>query len=777
MGLLGNVFGVETKARNSGSDGAVARATGTNTVGGGLIASLSGSGSANWDLDKSIRDGYERVIWVYRCVDAIASNQAGIPMILREGDAGPDSKIVEDKQLSLLLNKRPNGYETAFQFRYRLSTQLLLSKKGVFIEIVPARNGRAGALHILPSDKVTPIPDPKTFVSGFKVQMGDDAANFTVLKPEQVIWIRTKPHPTKVFEQVTPLMAAGLAVETDFLARIYNRTFLANNGKPGLLINVKSLLGSNDAEEIKRRFSGGPMSAGQTTVLESDGIDIIDMFSSPADVQWLQAIAGAKEDILLAFGVAESFLGNASGRTFDNADAEFEITWSTTMVPHCNSIASGFDRLTETDNEVTTWDNIEVAFDYTKVEVLQRAERRRHDKLLAEFNAGLITADEYRKGTGKDTFDVPGSQVLWMTGGKVGVGPDDETTAAVAALMPVGSGVPADPSVEAQRGAIMGSQQAQRELGNQASARALSIAGRKVFAIEGSRVTVEADRESGSDSEGDRDIFVGPDNEFRALVEGQVEGILGSWSARQGDVLVDRLDHVKVRKHTRHWDGAPGTKALDPSYVVEMDKWKAEVRRDLEAALTPLAKRQARRAALDLDAAGVVQKMNAKGRGNPKGRSALDRVTLDSDGLVQGVLDRVLGMAEQAAERQSARVVEKINALDAEGKSLPQIKRAVKEMIDSRGSWRKGLAIHASTAMMEGVKTAVYAEAKNLIVRQWNTQTDERVRNSHQKANGQTRVSSRPFRVGGHKMLFPGDPAAPIGETANCRCYLTWTPA
>jgi hypothetical protein len=239
--------------------------------------------------------------------------------------------------------------------------------------------------------------------------------------------------------------------------------------------------------------------------------------------------------------------------------------------------------------------------------------------------------------------------------------------------------------------------------------------------------------------------------------------------------MLDRLEHMKVRKHTRHDTVAPSTKALDPSYVVEADKWKADVRRDLEAALKPLAARQAKRTALDLAHAGVIEKMHKRGLGNPNGKSAITKVTADPDALTNDVVSKVLDMAEQAAQRQSERIADLIKQMDADGASLKEIKKAVKDMVDARGSWRRGLSIHASTAMMEGVKAAVYGEAKTLITRRWNTQEDERVRATHRKAHGKTRVSNRPFKVGGAPMMFPGDPTAPVGETANCRCYLTWS--
>src|SRR5205823_238071 len=139
----------------------------------------------------------------------------------------------------------------------------------------------------------------KTWVSGYKVKRGDGKED--ILDPEDIIWLRTQPHMLDPYRQMTPLVAAGLAAETDFLARMFNRNFLRNDGRPGMLITVKGDLSSEDGMEIKQKFSGGVSHAGETVVMEAEGIDALDMSARARDVQWNEAIQGSKEDILLAF--------------------------------------------------------------------------------------------------------------------------------------------------------------------------------------------------------------------------------------------------------------------------------------------------------------------------------------------------------------------------------------------------------------------------------------------------------------------------------------------
>jgi len=54
----------------------------------------------------------------------------------------------------------------------------------------------------------------------------------------------------------------------------------------------------------------------------------------------------------------------------------------------------------------------------------------------------------------------------------------------------------------------------------------------------------------------------------------------------------------------------------------------------------------------------------------------------------------------------------------------------------------------------------------------WVTRRDDRVREAHAEADYQTVPVGQPFIVGGYAMMFPGDSAAPIHLTANCRCVI-----
>lgn len=768
--------------RKSAGGSAVSHAVSASpSARGGMYAS-----GGPWDTDKAVKDGYERVMMVFRCIDAIASNQAPIPVYVRKGDSRTGT-IMQAPRLQKLMNVRPNSYETAAMFRYRLSSQALLSRRGVFVEVVGGLQNPE-SLHLIPPGMCEPIPHPEKFVEGYRVR-GADMSEVT-LKPEQVIWIRLKPHPTDPYAQMTPLVTAGLAAETDYLARMFNRNFLMNDGRPGLLVSVRGQMSPGDAEEIKRRFSGGPAIAGMTTVIEADGMDVADLGATPRDVQWQEAVRGSGEDIRLAFGVPESILGNASGRTFDNADAEYEMFWTHTMVPHMEALADGLDVLTGRVDDDTT-----VAFDYRVVDVLQRQDRRKREATISEWMQGAITWNEMRQKIGEEVWadaaaadvivlpsgfaftkekskqaeilNLPNVNTIGQPQGPIGLPP-----------RPGGGGVGNAMSQIARHGARIGAREGMRNLDNVLSARALQLAGK----AEERRLAIESKAHEEDEPLDVVDAVVVTEHPYlqdRMILESKIDGLLTGWSSRQEQVVAERLDHAKVRKGTRHWEGEEkATRRLDPYYVVEVDRWAREMREDFMKVLRPTLLREASRVARDIEDNGVLDRLVQDGRITGNGTTAAERVLgskHETNRRLDIPLNQVLDIVEKSVRNQSDRLAKKIQEMDDAGASLAEIKVEIRKMVGTRSSWRKGLGVYVTTSAIEGVRSEVYGAADGYIEKTWNTEGDERVRDSHVFVDGETKSVSEPFIVGATMMMFPGDPLAPIGETANCRCWLDYS--
>lgn len=785
-GFLSSVF----DRRTADSRGATARATG-NTY----KAMWTQTGPIGpWDIERSIKDGMEKVIRVFKCVDVIASNQASLPIVLKR-EGSPDGETIDDPRLWNLLNKRANSYEWAWAFRYRVSAQLLLSRKGVFIEVVRGNDGRPSELHLMRPEWVRPVPDPSGNLLVLRYEVTREDGQVDRLAPDQMLWLKAKPHPTDPYQQLTPMVAAGICADTDWLARLFNRTFLANDGRPAVMVGIHGEIDPHDAEELQRKFSGGPLAAGQVSIVSgAEGITIQDMQASPHDIQWSELITGSDDDINLAFGVPKSLMGDASGRTFDNADAERENFWLDTEIGHCNAFTTGLDVLTGDLD-----DDIVLVCDFSKVDVLMRQEQQRAAKALGEFESGVITIDEYRKATGKKEFNVPGTRTLYLPNGlAITQNPADEgkikdipnvAAAAIAAMartqgmeatarlkagpqgqpgaMPAGQARPALPPTANQQAQAL-SPDFITGLLRQNSSRLAAINNKALSLTSGYDDIIDAEIIE------EDDTHEHPYKALRLSTEGVLEGLLLGWDTRQEKVVLDRLDHTKVRRFTRHWEGEPGTKALDPDYVVNADQWSDDIKAQIESMIRPVLEKEARKAVRELKRNGVLD-MLRRADMTHDGEAGVAELFGD-DSPVEPILNNVLNIVEVSARRQSRRIKELIHDMDANGASMTDIKRAVTHEVGTRSSWRRGLAVNLTTSGVEGVKYAVFGDlAGDFMSKQWNTEDDERVRLTHQVLEGRSVSGKSRFTVGGTKLLFPGDPSSDdLSEIINCRCWLEY---
>lgn len=124
-------------------------------------------------------------------------------------------------------------------------------------------------------------------------------------------------------------------------------------------------------------------------------------------------------------------------------------------------------------------------------------------------------------------------------------------------------------------------------------------------------------------------------------------------------------------------------------------------------------------------------------------------------------------MAE-SSEILDAQAVSDLNA---------KVERYANQML--RRSARMWANLQGLQALHEGMQAALeQAIAQGAISREslrrvWITMEDDRVRPSHEAMHGQARRLGEPFESGaGNELAYPGDPDAPLSETANCRCIL-----
>lgn len=430
--------------------------------------------NVEWNVDRAIREGYSWNPYVFRCVEFIASNERERRIVLREEDPAkgpiikPEALDRNQRELLRRLNRKTNGWEVAKIWRHRLIAQYLLSSRGLFIEVVRNRRGGIHSMYLLDPDRVVPVPgrrkkdpnDPNeigvvTPIESFRVTIAvANGASYWDWRPpfdpdaspedqpNGIVWVRS-PHPTMFERGMSPMEAAGLSADLDRYARLYNRRFMTEDGRPGGILAVKGPLDDPVVQTLERRFQGGPdVSGARTVAIEADDVSWIDTSGHPRDTQWGDTMDRTKREICVAFGLPESVVTDASGQTFDNADADYAKAWEHSLLPLFGMLDAQLDVLTPGGYDDDTF----LSHDVSDVWVLGRHQRAREDRAVADFNSGIISIDEVREAKDLEPLDVPATRVLWIPTGRLAVGDNasaHDGDAEAASKAPLGGQPPA----------------------------------------------------------------------------------------------------------------------------------------------------------------------------------------------------------------------------------------------------------------------------------------------------------------------------------------------
>ena len=403
-------------------------------------------GEPEWSIERAVTQAYGRVVWVMKAVDTISGDSSSL--LLRFGDR-ESRKWEPSKTADLLNDEKANPLEFGHQMRKRLSGQILLAPYGALVERTQNNGGTPMRYDLLPPSRTRIIPVEQGADLVSHVEVTRPNGGYYRIAWEDVLWFRN-PHLLDPFRAATPLEAAGMSVELDYFARLYNVSFMRNDGRPGGVLAVRGTgeragdVSTSTLDRLERSFGKGPAEAGKITAITGD-LTYQDFGNNPRDMQYAETAQNAKHEILSAFGTPESVLGYAADRKYDNASQEEKVYWTITMRAHNKIIETGF--VDERDN-----DGQDVWLDTSEIPVLQESEQQRLAVAREEWKDGLRSAYSYAVMAGiEDIEDTPFTRALYISAGRTPLPARAEDAEALGmGAAPAEDGAPAeDPAAEA----------------------------------------------------------------------------------------------------------------------------------------------------------------------------------------------------------------------------------------------------------------------------------------------------------------------------------------
>jgi HK97 family phage portal protein len=268
-------------------------------------------------------DSAMRVTAVYRAVSLIAQTYASLPLgVYRLSDDGGKT-IDRNHPLWYVLCKRPNRWQTSFEWREMMNGHFAMRGR-CYSEIISTGGAAVSELIPLHPDHVRP----------FRAVDGGIAFEYTPLNGPARIILQSEMHymhglttDADGITPISPITAAGReAIGMAMATQEHGGKLFANGTRLGGLL--KFPVGKSLKDDTARgrvlsswnRAYGGSSNSGKTALLE-DGLEWEEMGMTSEDAQFIETMQWSIADISRIFdGIPVHMLSELSRATFTNIE-------------------------------------------------------------------------------------------------------------------------------------------------------------------------------------------------------------------------------------------------------------------------------------------------------------------------------------------------------------------------------------------------------------------------------------------------------------------------
>lgn len=353
-----------------------------------------------------IAQALKRNPYVYRCADLRASSVSAVDFILYDKDG---NEVLDPNHPLRRLLSRPNPRMSWKQFAYETQIHLSLNGNAYILCRGDVRRGIT-ELHIIPPDKVTPMASNDIFdpIAYYQVNTGQGVENIV---PSEMIHIHG-PLDSDQMRGVSPLSPAGLSIEAQTEARVWNTSMMKRGAKPSMTVIYPEKMNESVFQRALQKLRaayGGADKAGEVAMFDSGATVDYSGFSAH-DMDYTQGITLTAKEICLAMGVPPEKAGDSASKTYSNsqeASREFALN---TIIPQLTLL---YDALT-TKLCKGFPDVVRIGYDVQQLEGMKADESGIITALTA---CDFLTTNEKRARLAYE--DIPDGDVVLTAMGKV----------------------------------------------------------------------------------------------------------------------------------------------------------------------------------------------------------------------------------------------------------------------------------------------------------------------------------------------------------------------
>jgi len=316
-----------------------------------------------------------------------------------------DGELHFDHPLAQLM-RNPNPWYGSGALKMALALDYTI-RGNSYLEIERGRGGRPERLYYQPSFQITPKGSPTELITHYDHTTDKGPRR---IDREDMTQFRNGIDPNDGKQGLAPLQSLLREVFTDDEAANMTAAILRNLGVPGVVISPSdtgATLGEPARERIKKYFQRmfrGDRAGDALVVGEAVTIDTLNIDLAKLNIDKLRQIP--EERVCAVMGIPAAVVGFGTGMEQTKVGATMkelrELAYENVIIPMQRVFAEELDRtlLPEFEPNPEQWS---VVFDNSRVRVLQEDETRQSERVVRQWQGGLITRAEGRKSVGLET--------------------------------------------------------------------------------------------------------------------------------------------------------------------------------------------------------------------------------------------------------------------------------------------------------------------------------------------------------------------------------------
>lgn len=280
---------------------------------------------SEWDSEKATKEGYKSSVAVYACIKRRAEAVASVPFVVESMTSDGWEPVEKTHPLQRLVD-RPNPEITPPDFYKLMLTHLDLAGNAYQMKV---RDGAGQVRELWPAmpHTVQAATDSKSIVAYYKVGTAqkqvakDDMCHLKYINPSDLVF------------GMSPLQAAGKAVDVDNAAQSFQKISMQNRGVPDLHFSFDTPLTPEQYEQAQSRIAENTGINSARKPLVTSKASVTQLSRSPAEMDFIDTRRVSREDVCSAFGVPSALIAEMGDSNLANAETARRVFWQDTVIP------------------------------------------------------------------------------------------------------------------------------------------------------------------------------------------------------------------------------------------------------------------------------------------------------------------------------------------------------------------------------------------------------------------------------------------------------------